>query len=134
MANIARPRNSVSVHEMPMKITIIKVSAGRTFNHPHENFSNLRPHVQLVAELTEGEDPTAAVKQLQAQAESLVEDHKQNMLQSLDDLYQMGERQAEVRGLERQLRSAQERLDQIRQQHPELLLGNGKTTEDDVPC
>jgi hypothetical protein len=41
----------------------------------------------------------------------------------------MGERQAEVRGLERQLRSAQERLDQIRQQHPELLLGNGTASQ-----
>lgn len=125
-----------------MKVTTIKVSAGRTFNHPHESYSNLRPHVQLVAALTEGEDPIAAVKQLQAQAESLVEDHKQNMLQSLEDLYQMGERQAEVLGLERQLRTAQERLDQIRQQHPELLLGNGAASqpqsgeaksEDDVP-
>jgi hypothetical protein len=112
-----------------MKVTQIKVSAGRTFNHPHEDYSNLRPHVELVAELTEGDDPAAAVKQLQAQAESLVEDHKQNLLRSLNELYELSERQAEIRGLQSQLESAQSRLDAIRQKHPEMLLTSPKQGE-----
>ena len=42
-----------------MKITEIVVSAGRTFNHPYENFSNLRPQVTLKATPDEGESPLA---------------------------------------------------------------------------
>jgi ABC-type Fe2+-enterobactin transport system substrate-binding protein len=104
-----------------MKVTEIIVQAGRTFNHPHEQYSNLKPSVALKAQLTEGDDPIAATKQLQAQAEGLVEDHKNHLLQSLEDLYQLGQRQEEIRGLQRQLTTAQDWLDQIRKQHPELL-------------
>lgn len=104
-----------------MKVTEIVVTAGRTFNHPHEQYSNLKPSVVLKAALVEGEDPIAAAKTLQAQAEGLVEDHKQHLLKSIEELYQLGERQEEIRGLQRQLTSAQERLDTIRKQHPDLL-------------
>lgn len=105
-----------------MTITQISVVAGRTFNHPHEQFSNLRPEVAIQATLTEGEDPAEAVRALQTRAESLVEDHKQNLLRSLEELYQLSERQAEMRGLQKTLEQAQSRLDAIRQQHPELKL------------
>lgn len=109
-----------------MKIQTITVTAGRTFNHPHESYSNLRPEVVLTATLSEGEDATAAAKQLQAQAEGLVEDHKQAMLKSIEELYQLSERQAEMRGLQKQLLRAQERLEEIRQAHPQLqLVGEG---------
>lgn len=108
-----------------MNIKTITVSAGRTFNHPHEQYSNLRPEVTMTAELAEGEDPIQATRQLQASAEQMVEDHKQGMLKSIHELYQLGERQAEMQGLQRTLQSAQERLDAIRTQHPELkLIGN----------
>ena len=30
-----------------MKINTITVTAGRTFNHPHEDYSNLRPSVTM---------------------------------------------------------------------------------------
>ena len=103
-----------------MKVTEIKVSAGRTFNHPHESYSNLRPHVELRAVLEEGEDPVAAVRQLQGQAEQLVEDHKQNMLKSIEDLYELTERQREMTTLQEQLGRAQGRLDQIRSKYPQL--------------
>ena len=39
-----------------MKITNIVVRAGRTFNHPHESYSNLKPEVELTATLDEGDD------------------------------------------------------------------------------
>lgn len=105
-----------------MKITEIIVTAGRTFNHPHEQYSNLKPSLVLKAQLAEDEDPVSATKQLQSQAEGLVEDHKQNMLRSLEELYQLGQRQEEILGLQRQLTSAQQRMDEIRKSHPELLL------------
>lgn len=105
-----------------MTITKITVTAGRTFNHPHEQYSNLRPEVTLEASLAEGADPVEAVRRLQAQAEGLVEDHKQGMLKSIEELYQLSERQAEMRGLQKELERAQGKLDELRRQHPELKL------------
>lgn len=105
-----------------MNITEITVSAGRTFGHPYEQFSNLKPQVTLKATLAVGEDPIEAARTLQAKAECLVEDHKQNMLKSISELHRLGEVQSEVAGLERTLRNAQERLSQIRNEHPQLLI------------
>lgn len=112
-----------------MKITQIKVTAGRTFNHPHEQYSNLRPEVTLHADLAEDEDPVAASKQLQATAEGLVEDHKNGLLRSLEELYQVGQRREEMIGLQRQLQSAQKRIDEIRANHPALLA----ISSDEIP-
>jgi hypothetical protein len=106
--------------EKQMKIVEVNVSAGRTFNHPHEQYSNLRPSVNFKAVIEEGDDPIAATKELQRQAESLVEDHKQNMLKSLEDLYELTERQREMTTLEQQLGRAQSRLDDIRKTYPKL--------------
>ena len=105
-----------------MKITSITVTAGRTFNHPRENYSNLRPEVVLNASLEAGEDASSAVKSLQAQAEQMVEDHKQGLLKSIEELHQLTERQAEMRGLQRQLEQTQQRLTEIRTENPELML------------
>ena len=105
-----------------MKITTITVTAGRTFNHPHEQYSNLRPEVTMTASLDEGEEATKCAQELQARAEQIVEDHKRGLLGSIEELYQLTERQAEMRGLQKQLKLAQERLDGIRKEHPTLLL------------
>ncbi|HVX56956.1 MAG TPA: hypothetical protein VHA37_04440 [Candidatus Saccharimonadales bacterium] len=107
-----------------MTITKITVTAGRTFNHPHEQYSNLRPEVTLEATLADGEDPAKAARELQARAEGLVEDHKQGMLRSIEELYQLTEKQAEMRGLQRELERAQARLTELRVSHPELQLSN----------
>lgn len=103
-----------------MLVTQIVVSAGRVFNHPLEQFSNLRPEVQLTATIGPDEDPVEATKQLQAKAEGLVEDHKQNMIKSIHELYQLSQMQSEMRGLERSLATAQTRLQEIRAKHPQL--------------
>lgn len=105
-----------------MKINTITVTAGRTFNHPHEQYSNLRPEVTMTATLDEGEDPVQAARGLQATAEQLVEDHKRGLLNSIEELYQLTERQAEMRGLQKELKRAQNRLDEIRKTHPTLQL------------
>lgn len=109
-----------------MKITNIEVSAGRTFNHPREQFSNLRPEVKMTATLEDGEDPAKATRELQATAEQMVEDHKQGLLRSIEELYQLTERQAEMRGLQKQIQIAQNRLDEIRKDHPTLQLENSE--------
>jgi hypothetical protein len=103
-----------------MTINEITVTAARTFNHPHEQYSNLRPEVVLRAKLAPGEDAGMATKQLQAVAEGLVEDHKHGMLRSIEELHQLSERQAEVRGLQQQLERTQKRLTEIRAENPSL--------------
>ena len=105
-----------------MQVTEIVVSAGRTFNHPYESYSNLKPHITLKATVSEDEDPDEVVKQLQAKAESLIEDHKRNMLQSLEDLYRLKQAQQEMMNLEKHLIDAQERIKELREKHPHLQL------------
>jgi hypothetical protein len=105
-----------------MKITNITVTAGRTFNHPHEAYSNLRPEVVMTATIEDGEDPHVAVRDLQQRAEGLVEDHKRSLLHSIEELYELTEKQAEMRGLQQTLSKAQQRLEEIRTKHPELKL------------
>jgi hypothetical protein len=51
-----------------MKVTEIIVSAGRTFNHPYEDYSNLKPQVTLKATVDDGENFEDAVKELQRKA------------------------------------------------------------------
>jgi ornithine cyclodeaminase/alanine dehydrogenase-like protein (mu-crystallin family) len=119
-----RNLTTTTIERTRMKITEIVVTAARTFNHPFETYSNLRPEVTLKATLSDSEDPTEAVKSLQSQAEGIVEDHKQTMLQSLVELHNLTERQAEVRGLQKEMQRAQDRLKEIRNEHPQLALGD----------
>ena len=105
-----------------MKITSITVSAGRTFNHPYEQYSNLRPEVTMTASLEDGENAWEATKALQSTAEGLVEDHKRGLLHSIEELHKLTEYQAEVRGLQEQLQRAQNRMNDIRSQNPTLQL------------
>lgn len=99
-----------------MQVTEIVVSAGRTFNHPYESYSNLKPHVTLKATIFDGDDAEACVKELQAKAESIVEDHKRNLLSSLEDAYELEQRQQRVQSLESSIRRAQKELDDLRKQ------------------
>lgn len=97
-----------------MTVTEITVTSGRTFNHPHEQYSNLRPSVTLKATLDAGDDPDATVKALQAKAERLVEDHKTLLLDSLDRIWEQTQIDEQIDDLERQLTGAQQRLDLLR--------------------
>jgi len=105
-----------------MKINTITVTAGRTFNHPHEQYSNLRLEVTMTATLEDGEDAAKATRELQAKAEQIVEDHKRGLLTSIEEPYQLTERQAEMRGLQHELERAQKRLEEIRSENPTLQL------------
>jgi hypothetical protein len=105
-----------------MQITEITVSAGRTFNHPYENFSNLRPSVTVRATLEAREDPHKVLSQLQALAEKSVEDHKQALLTSLEELHYLTETQREMTSLGEQITRSQARLEEIRKRNPSLQL------------
>jgi Zn-dependent M16 (insulinase) family peptidase len=112
-----------------MKITEIVVSAGRTFNHPYESYSNFKPQVTLKATLTEKDEPIAATKKLQAAAEQLVEEQKQRMLQDLEDLQNQARRQATIASLERTIKQAQDELAEMRE--AKALVSPGETEDDD---
>ncbi len=108
-----------------MKITEIIVGAGRTFNHPYQQFANLRPGVTFRAAIEEGEDPEKATKDLQARAESLVEDHKNHLLDSLHKLHLMEQYESKVASLQDQIREAQDELEELRAQQQKMLPGLG---------
>src|SRR3990167_1692853 len=99
-----------------MRVTEVTVGAGRTLNHPFESFSNLRPSVQFKAVLDDGDDPATVAKDLQARAESLVEDHKQFMLTSLRTLHYLTEAQQRYTSLQDQIKRAQADLENIRKE------------------
>lgn len=99
-----------------MEITQIKVSAGRTFNHPFEQYSNLRCDVHLDAKLSEGEDPKVATQALQAQAEEICESHKQDLLKQIHSLEQLTRANAEISQLEDRIAQAQSRVNKLRQE------------------
>lgn len=103
------------------KIVEVTVAAGRKFNHPYEDFSNLSPHLSIRAEIQEGEDPKAVIKELQAEAESLVEDHKQHILASLKQLHLMAQYERKVACLEDSIKRAQADLEKLREQQAILL-------------
>ena len=103
-----------------MEITEVTVSAGRTFNHPYETYSNLRPNVTIKANLAPGEDAQKAINDLQALAEKSVEDHKQGLLRSLEELHNLTERQREMTTLADQLRRNQLRIERIRKEFLQL--------------
>jgi type II secretory pathway predicted ATPase ExeA len=102
-----------------MKITQVTVSAGRVIPHPMQDFANLRPSVQLVATVEDGEDAAAVTRKLQAQAEQMVEDHKDHLIDSIHRLAEMSERDREISQLEKVISTSQDRLAQLRE-HPEL--------------
>lgn len=97
-----------------MKISNIHVSAGRTFNHPFEQYSNFRCDVQLQAGLEPDEDPIKAVQDLQAQVEKIAEDHKQDLLKNIRELERIARCNDEISQLEERMRQADERLKGLR--------------------
>jgi hypothetical protein len=115
-----------------MQVTEVIVSAGRTFNHPFESYSNLKPHITLKATLDGGDDVESCVKELQRKAERMVEDHKVNLLRAINDIEMMQTAAKEIDGLELSMRRAQERLAELRGKFPSepaanlLTGGNGE--------
>lgn len=121
-----------------MNVIQISVSAGRTFNHPHEDYSNLRPEVTMTATLTPADDYEKSIKTLQEQAETLVEGHKQAMLKSIDELHQYAQAKDRVQRLQSTIRAARQELDYTAKRYPQLssdeLGGGSETPSDEQPA
>lgn len=111
-----------------MKVTEVIVSAGRTFSHPYEQYSNLKPHVTFKATLEPGDDPDAVTKALAAKAEGFIEDHKVMMLDQIRRLHRLSEQEQRMRSLERQISDAQQELVTLRSNKP-LLEDKAATVE-----
>lgn len=97
-----------------MKIHNIHVSAGRTFNHPFEQYSNFRCDVQLQAGLEPDEDPMKATQELQATVEKIAEDHKQDMLKNIRQLEKISRCNEEISALEERMQQADSRIKDLR--------------------
>lgn len=128
-----------------MKVTTITVEAGRTFNHPYENYGNLRPALSITAQLEEGEDWEACARTLQAQAEAQIEMHKYALLQTMKALRQPGMKVDSpeavavqitrdilaVASVTHLLEQQRESIAELVKQHPEIAEHLG--AEDDLP-
>ncbi len=80
-----------------MKITTIKVTASRTFNHPTERYANFRFAIGAEAQLDYGEDFTDAADSLRAQVENVAEIHKQEILREIAVQQEREELSAQIR-------------------------------------
>ncbi|MEM1149044.1 MAG: hypothetical protein AAGI03_00595 [Pseudomonadota bacterium] len=98
-----------------MQITQITVQAGRVVNHPTESYANLRPNLEITADISPDDDADQCIKDLQAKAEQMVEDHKNRLQQSLIDIQARERREREITSLETDLRLKQSRLDHLRE-------------------
>jgi len=105
-----------------MQITEITVSAARTINHPVENYANLKPMVSLKAVLGDGDDYSQAVKDLQAKAEELVEDHATQLKKHIRDMYYLDQKQKQLLSLEASLHKTQRELEAVRAEMPLMSL------------
>lgn len=103
-----------------MKITEIIVSAGRTFNHPYEQYSNFRPGLTIKATLEDGEDFEKNIGEMQNKAETMMEKHKTQMLNDIRNLYQVQKMQGEMSRLKSLLKETEEQIKEMELDHPLL--------------
>lgn len=66
-----------------MHIVEVTVSAGQTYSHPADRARMFRTTISLKAVIVPGDDYETSVRQLQARAEDLVNDHVWDMRQNL---------------------------------------------------
>lgn len=84
-----------------MKITTIRVSAARTFNHPHESYANFRFEITQEAALQDGDDPDQCRAQLLEQTEAATEAHKQRILDDIERLRLIKQGESQLADLKR---------------------------------
>jgi hypothetical protein len=113
-----------------MKVIKVNVSAGRVVPHPFTQYANLKPQITVKAIVEEGEDWQAVTKELQAHAEQLVEEHKDNLVRNLEEIENLSRKQREIASLSSGIRRAQAQLDAIRKEHPQLALAEGEPETD----
>lgn len=98
-----------------MQITQITVNAGRTLQHPCETYANIRPSVTLVAALAAGDDPAACVRDLQRQAEQMVEEHAMVLRASLAEREVAKREEQELARLNASVADNQQRIELLKE-------------------
>lgn len=116
-----------------MNIKTITVHAGRTIPHPLESYSNLRPSLSMTAELCDGDDPADCLKQLQSQAEGLVQDHAKNLVDSIVEADRIERETRELRSLELSINEKQRRLEEVRSSVYGRIPAMAAPSSDDLP-
>lgn len=101
-------------------ITKVTVSASSGFNHPHEQFSNFKPFVSLEAELNEGDDYYQVAKELQARAETLVQSHKEEILEDLERIERIEQAKRDLEFAKQQHQRYQDNADVVAQREKDL--------------
>lgn len=96
-----------------MKITHLRVSAARGFNHPYEQFANFRFEIHQEAELQEGDDPPTELRKLQQETEQIAEMHKKRILDDLERLRLIQQGEAELSRLKARQRQNDETPEEI---------------------
>lgn len=91
-----------------MKITHIKVTAARGFNHPYEQYANFKFDLTLEAVLPDFADAALALIELQNQAEAAAEKHKKRILDDIDRLRLIQEGERTLERLRRQKQDQQD--------------------------
>jgi hypothetical protein len=66
-----------------MKITRVRYAAARTVPHPFRQYHNLRPEVEFVATLENGDDPDAVAVDLRKRAEAFIAVTVKTMIEHL---------------------------------------------------
>lgn len=93
-----------------MKIKNIKVTAGRTFPHPLENFSNIKFELSISAEIEESENFEKALDILRVEAETLAEAHKRELIEDHKKLEALKEQRRDVERLQENIDQNQEAI------------------------
>ena len=108
-----------------MKITQVTVSAGRTIPHPVHEYSNLRPHVSITADIESDDDPEEIIIMLQAKAEQLVETHGYILEESVYARYKLQKKTQKPQDLLELLNHARKKWYQLQQEDAEQpVVGN----------
>jgi hypothetical protein len=105
-------------------ITKVIVSASTCFNHPHETYANFKPGVTLEAVLSEGDDYYTLVKELQDRAETLVQSHKDAILEDLERLNAIEQARTDLEYAEQRHKNYQdntEAVEKLRKKLDDLL-------------
>ena len=102
----------------------ITITAGRTFNHPYESYSNLRFDITVKAELEEGENHIEAIQAMQHEAETRAEEHKAALLKDIHLLEEQGRVSAKMSDIERRIKQANEELERMKKWQEENAAGS----------
>lgn len=119
-----------------MQISQIQVSAGRTFNHPYEQYSNFRPGITIVANLSEKDNPEQCAQELQRQAETFAEQQKQTILKDIEELRLIEKNMTRKAKLELQLQEIQHELEYLGEwdkSRKQGQLAHDDSEEDELP-